>query len=268
MPTKIPYALLVTDMDGTLFNPQSVISERNKSALQRFENEGGLVSIATGRMEAAVTETIDTLDLHVPIILYNGCRIYDPVAKTVLMEKTLPNEETLDMISLLESAGEAFIVYSGANCYVNTVTPAVQKHFDKENIPFSLLNDEDFPLPVTKILVIDPTRTFAAKQSILYRYPNLNTVFSELSYWEILPDGADKGTGLEFLLSYLHLSPEQCIAFGDQRNDLPLLQTAGMGVAMGNAHDELKSVAQRIAPSNADDGLAVILEELIQNGKL
>ncbi len=274
MKNILPYDLLVTDLDGTLLNQHGEMSARTLEALQCFQRRGGQVSLATGRMESAVQRFAAQIECIAPLILYNGAKIvsFQPENTSVesfqtLHEWVLPDEKAHQAIEIILEEKKSLIIYSHSRNFVLLDTPETEAHFSKEKIQGERVDSLDaIPLPITKLLVIDNRQDFETVEkriAALFDEP-LNHVRSESNYWEVLPMGVNKGTGLHWLMAHMNIAPERVIAFGDQLNDLSLLQEAGTGVAMGNANPQLKAIADRIAPSNAEDGLARIVEEICQ----
>ena len=114
------------------------------------------------------------------------------------------------------------------------------------------------------IIVGDPTLLPALEIEMQETLKGKAGVFrSEPFFLEIVPVGIDKAEGLSILLDKIGMQPSELIAFGDGYNDIPMLQFAGLGVAMGNAAEDIQKAADMVAQSNDDDGIAVLLEKLI-----
>lgn len=131
--------LLVTDLDGTLLNRKQQISEENQRAIEAFKLAGGLFTIATGRMEDAVQSFMTDLSLDLPMILYNGAKIIDPIDKKVLFERNF--QVPMSLWEKLIQIGEqeaAVLIYADANVYTFTKNDIVvaYRFYKRENRRF------------------------------------------------------------------------------------------------------------------------------------
>lgn len=259
--------LIITDLDGTLLNNRNDISPENQKWIKKFKSSGGLLTFATGRMEKTALPYAELLDVDIPIISYNGARIYCPTTKRILYDKSIKvPEEIWEIITNTKQEIGVFI-YSEGKPYVLERNSIVKEFEEKEKIQCILHHDYGFiDEPLTKVLIImrDVKELNRIKEEIVQNGFNCETVFSEINYLEILPTGVSKGKGLTKLISYLsNHSPIHTIAIGDNLNDIPLLQTADDGIAVGNAREELKAIADLVLEqTNEEDAIAKVIQKL------
>lgn len=261
------YDLVISDMDGTLLRDDKTISRRNKEAIRRFEAAGGRFSFATGRGVEASQRYFRELELKTPLVLLNGSLLYDPVTDRDLVVRSLPPAVVSAVWPLLTEAGLHIIVHGTRRGVVREITPTIAEHLELDGITVDVCPDlaPDTAGTVMKILTIGaPEQLDRAEASIVAAGLPVKLVRSYQTYLEVLPPEGGKGTGVRALLDYLGIPRERSLAMGDFLNDLDLLAAAGLGVAMANAHPGLKAVAQRETVSNMEDGVAEVLDALVE----
>ncbi len=257
--------LIVSDLDGTLLNNDNEISDKNQEWIRKFKLAGGLFTFATGRMEDTALPYAELLEVDIPIISYNGARIYCPTTKKILFDKSLiAPPELWDIINSANKEIGVFL-YSGGNPYVLERNGIVEEFENKEKVQCILHKGEILTeKPLTKILIImdETTELYRISEEIENNGFNCEIVFSEVNYLEILPAGVSKGNGLTKLISYLERdSPIYTIGIGDNLNDIPLLNTVDQGIAVGNARDELKAIADVVlTQSNEENAVATVIQ--------
>nr|WP_150960499.1 HAD family hydrolase [Aneurinibacillus sp. XH2] len=258
--------LIVTDMDGTLLDGNQQISSENERAIRSFIQSGGLFTLATGRMEAAVIPFIRQLDITTPVILYNGARIYCPVTKEIVYEKLLTVTASLWQ-TILEALTNEFglLVYAENDVYSPVPNHIVREHEHKEGVRCKPWNETLITNPITKILVIAevPEQLHSFEKIVMDSGLSCETVYSEHNYFEILPEGASKGTALQVLTEMLQIKELHTIAVGDNLNDISMIQAADTGIAVANAHPELKAQADQVTVHHEQHAIAQIITELM-----
>lgn len=255
------YKLVVTDMDGTLLDRRQKIVPANLEAIDRFIKSGGFFTLATGRTEYSTIRFLTELNINAPAILYNGGCIFDFPANCFISERFLD-------IDTIRAINEVLKDYADVNpiFFIDTNRPLVRSvnriisdYMLKDGVICKTLAafDQMLELFVRKVLVIgEPVLLKAMAQEVNGKFSDkfINFVCSEENYLEFLPSGISKGTALKFLASYLGIPLNQTIAIGDNLNDLELLEAAGIGVAVANAHPRIKEVADYISPLSNEEG--------------
>ena len=251
-------SLLALDLDGTLFRSDLTISERTLSALDACKALGVRLAIVTARPYASVKMRVDArLHRGVPWVCGNGGSVY--LDNRLLHRNELPAETAKAVLSTLESAPHPYIVSieMAGRLYMN-------RQLEMEGTPHEvadLVSVVDGP--VAKILV-----TMNPYLGAPVRLPDLpGGCAVRLSDGgraaHILSPTASKEAALSTLLDTLNLTFDNVMAFGDDTTDIGMIQRSGVGVAMGNGVPELRAIADRVAPTNDEDGVAIVLEELI-----
>lgn len=148
--------LLVSDLDGTLLDSKQQISAENLEAISTFKENGGIFTIATGRMEKAAIPYIEQLGINIPVILYNGAIIYDPINKKRIVEKhlTSPGNVLRTINSLSKFDNVAVLIYQGDEVYTIKRNHIVEKYEEKEKVTCQLFSERQLKNHIIKIMLI------------------------------------------------------------------------------------------------------------------
>ena len=265
---KASYKLVVCDIDGTLVDREKRVSPVNREAIERFRREGGELTLATGRIEKSVASYCRDLDIRVPVILYNGARITNPLTGEIVRELFLSKEEVERAAALQPEFPFDYIFYSRGEAYILNPTDAVAEYERGDGFTCTVEPNLDrlTAMRITKILMIGDSRHFEEFRQKFRAGAGCraNLVQSEATYLEILPAGINKGEALKDLAAHLGISLKEIICFGDNLNDLEMIELAGMGVAMSNGREEVRRAADRIAPDHNESGVGVVLNSLME----
>ncbi len=261
------YQLVAIDLDGTLLDSQThAISPTNADAVRRVHNQGIQIVLASGRRYATLVDFARQLDLpqETPLVAYNGALIRTLGGET-WYHRPLPADLAAKIVREYQ-ADHQLNYYLNDEWYSRQET-AWSRLYQKRtgSIPHMVgdLTRFDDQTP-TKILLID---TCEITDALL---PKVQAEFGEAlyitktedEYLEFMNNGVSKAVALTHVAERLGLDASQCVAFGDSYNDISMIKWAGLGIAMGNGRDELKQVADAIAPPADDDGVATMLSEL------
>lgn len=271
------YRMIVFDLDGTLLDRDKNIPEANLRALYRAAEKGIEIVPATGRICPSIPQALLELPfLHYGIGVNGGC-IYDYRTNTILDRQEIPLDLVFPLIDHAHELGVAYDCYQD-NCgyasrehYENAgnfiLDPGIVKLFYSNRKPVDCLEDflrqRNLPIQKLQFYFLDMDQRAYELQHLPEQYPELSITTSIPGNIEFNLASANKGDALRRLCSLLHIAPEETIAFGDDINDISMLQTAGMGVAMANAKPEVKAVANMITISNNEGGVAYALDRLI-----
>ncbi|MFC7440356.1 HAD family hydrolase [Laceyella putida] len=273
MMNTLPYPLLVSDIDGTLLDGHKRISSENKRSIARFRKQGGVFTLATGRTYMEAKHFIDELELDFPVILCNGTLLFEPATKRLLPVTTLP----VTLIKrLLADAMERvacpmeLIAYGIDTIYITQLSPATRAELTAEgNLELNVVTLDSFDtlpeVPYLKVVIIaDPQEMpqVVAWSKTLHSFP-LDSILSADNYFEILPRGSSKGAAIAKLLHQLQLEPRQLAAIGDHCNDLAMLQLAGLGAAVANAHPQVLQQADVIVPRHDEHAVSHLIEHFL-----
>jgi 5-amino-6-(5-phospho-D-ribitylamino)uracil phosphatase len=242
------YKLLALDMDGTVLNDDQVVSEANSQAIAAAIAAGVTVMFSTGRGIQSARPFIDELKLQSPIVTVNGSEVWrvpDELYKRHLMEA----KRIRQMHEMAIEYDSWFWAYAVEGVYNRDNWPGEIDHIEWMKFGFYSENLEKL----------------AAIRKELGSWGVFEISNSHPFNLEMNPLGISKATGLFDICGLLGIEMSEVIAMGDSLNDLAMIRAAGLGVAMGNAQDEVKQSAEIITASNVEDGVARIIEQYILN---
>ncbi len=254
--------MLVSDLDGTLLDKQSRVSPKNQAALEYFVENGGVFAIATGRNEHSAGQYRSVLPMNAPAILYNGAVIYDFATQTNLMTIGLPNETQQVVRELMVHCPEIGIqIYqSGETRFIQHNQRTVNER-ELLGWPVETVAIEQVALPWVKVLLIGEPEQLAVAETFLKHQPqSFRMVYSERYYLELLPLGVSKGQALQELAKLVGGTSRKTVAMGDNQNDLEMIAMADLGIAVANAHPEVKQAAKFCCGYHYADAVAEVVQ--------
>jgi len=261
------YRLLVADIDGTLVNAAREITPPVHAAVAAAQARGVRVCLATGRIWPSARRFVEALGADPPVILYNGGMVYDFARDEVWFTVPLPMQQAKDVLRILRRRPAVQPhLYVGDKVYIPAMTEATLIYEQKDNLRAEVAGDlvDWLTVDPMKILMIGERPALQAVARDIDALPyQVNHVFSEINYLEVLPPGVSKGVALRAMAERLGVEREAIIAAGDNLNDLAMIEYAGLGVAMGNAPEALRARADFVAPSNDEHGLQEVIERFI-----
>jgi len=246
----------------------STLHERTLAALARVRDAGIHVVVVTGRMVQSVRKAIAPADLRAPVICYQGAVVADAQGNW-LRHEPLPVELARETIAALAGEGYSPNVYVDDELYVAADTEEARAYAQLNKIQFHVVGDlvEWLEEPPTKLVCVgEPAALDELEPRMKERFGDREYISKSLPHFlEFAQAGVTKGAGLDFLAAHLGFTREQTVAFGDGENDIELVDWAGFGVAVENAHERVKDVADWICPPAADQGVAQVLEALLDS---
>lgn len=265
------YKLIAMDLDGTLLNDNKNITEKTKDALMAAQEKGIRLALASARPSPGLFRERDALHMQKyagVLMSYNGGRIVDAATGKVLFETAMDLQQTKQVLRQLESLPVTPILDDGVQFYVTDKNGYKVDYECRNNnmICSEVGNLADFLTfaPIKILMSVQPEELPAVQKQIAGFLPeSLTVVQTAAFYLEIIPKVINKGQGIRDICGVLGFAPAEVVSFGDAENDIPMLQAAGMGVAMGNAQDAVKAAADMVTLSNNDDGIAAALEKLL-----
>ncbi|MBQ8404528.1 MAG: HAD family phosphatase [Clostridia bacterium] len=264
---KFEGILICTDLDGTLLRDDKSISRENLEAIEYFKSEGGRFTFVSGRMPYFASSVYDAIKPNAPMGCINGGGIYDFEAGEYVCAEVLPRE-ALDLVEYAEKniPGLGISIYTFERIYFSAENSAMEEFRAATKVANAVKPYREIDIPIAKIVFGDKNRESIKKLAeILPTHPlaeNFNFVSSELTLYEILPKGVNKGSILPKLAAHLGIDRNKTIAVGDYNNDVPMLRAAAVGVAVANACPEAKEAADYVTVSNEEHAIAQIIADL------
>jgi Cof subfamily protein (haloacid dehalogenase superfamily) len=259
-----PFELIATDLDGTLLRGDDTVSERTRDALAAAAAAGARHLVVTGRPAPRVRPLLGELGGAGLAVCAQGAQLYDAATDRIVWSLTLDRDLAEQAVGKIEAEVgqvDAAVDQDGTDGLTLIEPGYVMPH---PTLPAVRIErrEELWAEPISKVLLRHPhlsdDELATAARAVV---GDLATVtMSGPGTVELQPCGVTKATGLALAAERLGRTPERTIAFGDMPNDLPMFAWAGHGVAMANAHAELRAAADEVTLSNEEDGVAVILE--------
>ncbi|CAM4080160.1 HAD family hydrolase [Saccharibacillus endophyticus] len=247
--TRYDYKLLALDMDGTLLNDDHQVSEETAKWIRRAIKEGFHVCLSTGRAAMHALPYAVELGLETPMVTVNGSEVWK--APHELHFRALMDVELIrKMHALAEEYGVWFWAYT------------TERLYNRDHWPENLEEQEWLKFGYN-------TKDHDVLHHILLRLQDmggLQITNSSMDNLEINPGGISKASGIQQVCDLLGITMEQVIAVGDSLNDIAAIQAAGLGVAMGNAQEAVKELADITVAGNNEDGIVQVIREYMLDG--
>ena len=286
------YKLAAIDLDGTMLNQYGIVTQRTKQAIERTQQRGIEVIIASGRPMDSIKAIAEEIKSEKYFISGNGAIIYDIQNDEIIYENTLKKQKTLDIIKICEENSIYYNIYTEKEIIAKNLQCNVL-YYHKENLNkeeknkthiniveniYDYIVDRDEK--VVKITICDNNQVIF--NSIMRKLKEIEEIevleVSHMSrkvirqgsvevpieyfYTEISAQNVDKWNAIEFLKEKMQIKTEEIVAIGDNVNDKKMIENAGLGIAMGESTPVIKNVANQITGSNNEDGVAQALENL------
>jgi Cof subfamily protein (haloacid dehalogenase superfamily) len=260
----LPYRLVATDLDGTLLRGDGTVSPASRAALAAVAAAGAAHIIVTGRSVPWTRHVLDDLGYAGLAVCGQGAQVYDAGADRLLTSVTLDRQLAALALAKIEAEVGPLAMAAGRDGLGGEVLVG-EGYAYHPDLPVTRIRDTDelWAEPINKIYIQQPDglRDDALADAARAAAGDLvGVVMAGEGIVELLPLGLTKATGLSLAARRLGVTAAETIAFGDMPNDIPMFAWAGHGVAMANAHPDLKAVADEITASHDEDGIALVLE--------
>ncbi len=259
------------DIDGTLLDSRGQIHPDLYTAINRLKSKGIKTAIASGRPYFAARFLVDELKINDTGMFYTGAHLFDPYSQWTLLEVPLPRQDALAVVQAAQAQDLYLEVYTPSSFYLREQTDISRVHAAhlRANPELGDLASVVMRSSVSKLLIGVNRELQGDQISVLERqFPQLIfaraylAAYPEWQFASVISGAATKRRAFEFLLHHHQLDPHQVISFGDAESDMDFLQMAGLGVAMGNANDAVKAVADWVTKTADEGGVAYALNQL------
>ena len=274
--------VIIMDIDGTLVNDEKVITPLTKETLLKAQDKGVRLVLASGRPTSGLLKLAEELDMrnhHGLFVCFNGSKVVDCQSHETLYNHASSVEDSKAVLEHLKNFKARPMFDKDEYMYVNdvfdnTITykgkPFNVMQYESRGNNYILCEKRDLAafvdFEINKILTFgDPDYLQAHYKEMMEPFKDrLNCMFTSDFYFEYTAKGVDKAKALDSVLIPMGYKKEEMMAFGDAQNDKSMVEYVGLGVAMGNASDELKAVANEITDTNNNDGIAKVIMKHIE----
>ncbi|MCM2980276.1 Cof-type HAD-IIB family hydrolase [Niallia circulans] len=264
------YKMIVLDMDDTLLTDDHIISEATKTALMLAQEKGVKVVLASGRPTYAMLDAAKELRLAEYgsfILSFNGAKITNCQTNEELFSSTLSPETVHQLFDLSQRENIWIHTYMNDEIITQENNPFTEIEGKLTGLPIKTVADfkQTVSTPVVKVLMVKEENYLKEVEARLQKElaNDLSVMRSKPYFLEFTELGVTKGTSLAILIEKLGISREEVIAIGDSYNDVAMIEFAGLGVAMGNAPDDVKQLADYVTDTNNNDGIAKVIDTFI-----
>lgn len=268
----MPIKLLVLDIDGTIAGKSNQVSQPVKDAIAAVQEQGIEVAIATGRMYRSACRFHQDIASKMPLTAYNGAWVQHPLTEEMYQHQPVPTPIVEQLLTYLEQKDWKSQIevhcYVADQVYVRQITDHTRIYEQRSGVSAIAVDDWRclFDSPLTKILAIGqeiPVIEHLSRElAQIYTPEDVFFTQSYPQYLEFIHPQANKGEAIRYLAEQvLDLESDEIMAIGDGLNDFQMLEYAGVSVAMGNAPETLKGIADWVAPDVEADGVASALQE-------
>ncbi len=264
--------LMCTDLDGTLLKDDKTVSKENREAIEYFKAEGGYFTFVTGRVPCISGSIVEKVRPNAPFGCTNGGGVFDHEKGEYVYMKTVPESVREIVAEVEKQLPEVGFQYDMADtiyfCRENDTMANFRANTGIENI---CRDYRTISGPIAKIIF--GTKDDAVMEKLIELINNhpraneVNGIRSEHDLYDLVPKGADKGVAVEELAKHLGIDINKTIAVGDYLNDIPMIEKAGVGIAMANALPEVKAAADYVTVSNEENAIARIISD-IEEGRI
>ena len=284
MPVNRDVRIAALDLDGTLLDSQKRLSEANHDALAKAAAAGVLIVPTTGRFFGMMPPAVRDLPFVRYAITVNGAQVYDRETDAAIVREEIPLDMALELMRLLDRHD---VIYDCYRCNWGWMTEALQAKADAyapDAHYLKMIREFRRPVPELKAHLRATAKDGDVQKVMLFSrnvpegkaeadaicaevsaaFPEIKITASTWNNLEFNIASATKGNALKRFAETLGLTLANCVAFGDGLNDLSMIEAAGTGVAMANAHPQVLAAADIVTSSNDDDGVALSLRSLLK----
>lgn len=261
--------LIASDLDDTLLDEKWELSPGNIKTIRTAVEQGIKFTLATGRMAVSTRRYARELGLDIPVITYHGALIEQALSGEVLYRKVVPVELAAEITDKLLSRGIHTQIFLKDRVFTQKMND--YSHFYgkmagvkvEEGDILKILEKE--PEGLEKILLIaEEERLKKTAEELKDEYGDrLHFTSSKPYFFDMIEKSVNKGMALKALSEMMGIKSQEVMAVGDSLNDIEMLEYAGLGVAVDNAREEVKKVADYITASNKDEGVARAIQRFV-----
>ena len=275
--------IIALDLDGTLLDSQKRLSEANRAALEEAAAKGVHIVPTTGRFFGMMPQAVRDLPFVRYAITINGAQVYDRETDTAIVREEIPLDMALDVISLLDGYDVIYDCYRSNWGWMTESLQAKAENYATDAHYLKMVREFRNPVPelkehlkstaaegdVQKVMLFarntpgSESVTKAITAAVAERFPSIKATSSTWNNLELNIATAHKGNSLKRFAEHLGYTLDNCMALGDGTNDLSMIEAAGLGVAMANAHPLVLAAADLVTATNDEDGVAKAIRDFV-----
>lgn len=266
------YKILATDMDGTLLNSKKEVTKETFDAIQEAKKQGKKIVLATGRPLPGVVPYLNELNLNEEgdyVICFNGALVQEVKTKKIISNIEMSYDDFKLIYEFAKKHNTNIHINTPTNLIIPDENPSkytlVEANLNKIDVVHLDEKDINENINFCKIMITDEAEVleYIIKEIPKEIFEKYTIVRSAPFFLEFLNKDANKGNALKTLCNYLNIDIKDAIAVGDEENDQHMIKYAGLGVAMANARDSIKEIANHITSTNNENGVCKVIEEFL-----
>ncbi len=261
------YKMIFSDIDGTILDSNHKVSNKTKEVVKKLEGKKVPFVLVSARMPKGIRTVIKELEINSPIVAYSGALVQDKEG-VAISQHSIKRREAVEIAGYIRKEFPDVSISMYSNDY--WLTDDVKNPWIVEEEKITAVKSEAVgsfrevkSKKIHKLLCMgNKSEIEALESSLVGRFAGIKVYKSKDTYLEIMNFKASKSKAMKILGDIYHISMKDTIAFGDNYNDIDMLQSAGLGVAMGNAPEDVKKAADIIALSNDEDGVFHVIDKI------
>lgn len=266
------YKVVAVDIDGTLIDHDKNLTPPTKQAIEMIKEKGILFGIATGRPVHAVSNMLRSFGIYEQVdflVCSNGVQILDLKTNDMTTTHQLTKEDVLKITDFMKPTGINYCVYDKENVYTSTINSIIEGISQFNLLTPKVVDPKDLPIITTNKVTFT---TYPDEVEKLLRHmqyfddPRFRAFFTQADLFEFVDARISKAAGIRSYLQNKNISMDDVVTFGDADNDKEMIEEAGLGIAMENATESVRAIADAITKSNQEDGVAYYLYKLFAQG--
>ena len=274
------YKMVCIDMDGTLLGKNKKISQVNKDIIKKAHDKGVEIVVTTGRLYNNAAYFSKLLGVNSPVIAANGAIVIDQKTNEIIYECDIPKEECIKIYDILTKYQLPFHFHTTNTIYCNNWMSKIgtqiymtkQICYEHLNIKYETITSREEWIKIFEkengfmakcITFSIKSKSISKARAEIEKLGSLTSFASGSHSLEINFKGVSKGEAVKALIEKYGIGREELICIGDNENDISMLKFAGIGIAMGNAINEVKEIADYVTDTNKNDGVGKAIEKFI-----
>lgn len=262
--TSTPIEAILIDLDGTLLSSDLTVPDQCAQILYKAQEQGIRVILASGRHSTVVARFVEALCVDPFALTSNGCAINVVSGKTIFFHP-FPRDTWVKLTELATRRSISPVLHAPTDWFIECVDNNIKLEITRSQVTPTIVQFSQVAKPIIKVAIIGDRATLAECEAELGNgyCSEIDWFYTFPEYLEVMPSGVSKGKARDKLLEHLGIGKDNVMAFGNGDNDLEMLDGVGVSIAVANANVSLLQIADYIAPSNDEAGVATAIDALV-----